>query len=369
MLKRFMILLLSSSTIFAQIGLAQATAAPKTATAPKTQSSPAPASAAKQGQPPAQANQSPKPGQTADQSAQVPPTEDVVTIHGICSGSASGAKKTSAPAAGCVTKMTRAQFDKLVQSINPSGQAVPPNVRRNLAQRYVELLAFADAAEKAGVDKDPRLAERLRVQRLATLAELYRQSLEEKYKNPPQSEIDAYYNQHKGDFEQAKLRRIYIPKNDLSGKSTTPEQKSAFQTKAEQLANGIRDRAAKGEDTDKLQKEVYSTLGLPGNPPNTEIGAIRKGSLKPDDEKQIFALNPGGIYKSDEPSAVVIYKLEGKETLGLDAAKAEISQLLFRRKMEEKLKEITGSVKVVYDEKFFGPPTPAGPPRPPGDQR
>jgi hypothetical protein len=268
--------------------------------------------------------------------------------------------------------MTKAEFEKLLQSINPNNQQVPPNVRRSLAQRYVELLSFANAAEKAGVQKDPRFAERLRVQRLGTLAELYRLSLEEKYKNPPQSEIEAYYNQHKGDFEQAKLQRIYIPKNDLSAKSNTPEQKAAFQKKAEQLANDIQSRAAKGEDMEKLQKEVYTTLGLTGNPPSTEIGAIRKGSLKPDDEKQIFALNPGGVYKSDEPSAVVIYKLISKDTLGLDAAKQEISQLLFRRKMEDKMKEITGSVKADYDDKYFGPPqppTPPGMPRPPGSDR
>jgi hypothetical protein len=69
---------------------------------------------------------------------------------------------------------------------------------------------------------------------------------------------------------------------------------------------------------------------------------------------------------------VVIYKLISKDTLGLDAAKQEISQLLFRRKMEDKMKEITGSVKADYDDKYFGPPqppTPPGMPRPPGSDR
>lgn len=377
MIRNLLILLLLSSLVFLGVALAQtqsASPAPPSSATPAAGTSASPSPGAASTAPAAHATPSPKPTQKQGEAAQVPPAEAVITIHGVCAVTPAGTKKTAAPQAGsgCVTKMTKAEFEKLLQSINPNNQQVPPNVRRSLAQRYVELLSFANAAEKAGVQKDPRFAERLRVQRLGTLAELYRLSLEEKYKNPPQSEIEAYYNQHKGDFEQAKLQRIYIPKNDLSAKSNTPEQKAAFQKKAEQLANDIQSRAAKGEDMEKLQKEVYTTLGLTGNPPSTEIGAIRKGSLKPDDEKQIFALNPGGVYKSDEPSAVVIYKLISKDTLGLDAAKQEISQLLFRRKMEDKMKEITGSVKADYDDKYFGPPqppTPPGMPRPPGSDR
>lgn len=377
MIRNLLILLLLSSPVFLGVALAQkqsASPAPPSSATPAAGTSANPSPGAASTTPAAKANPSPKSPQKQGEAAQVPPAEAVITIHGVCAVTPAGTKKAAAPQAGsgCVTKMTKAEFEKLLQSINPNNQQVPPNVRRSLAQRYVELLSFANAAEKAGVQKDPRFAERLRVQRLGTLAELYRLSLEEKYKNPPQSEIEAYYNQHKGDFEQAKLQRIYIPKNDLSAKSNTPEQKAAFQKKAEQLANDIQSRAAKGEDMEKLQKEVYTTLGLTGNPPSTEIGAIRKGSLKPDDEKQIFALNPGGVYKSDEPSAVVIYKLISKDTLGLDAAKQEISQLLFRRKMEDKMKEITGSVKADYDDKYFGPPqppTPPGMPRPPGSDR
>jgi len=375
MLRTPIILLLLSTVALAQTNGAAPSATPETK-ADQGAAAASPSPSPKSGESEAKSGKSAQGAAASSQkpadAAQVPATEPVITIHGLCPTGTAGTatKKGVSPSAGCTTKITKAQFDRLVQAINPNNQALPANARRSIAQRYTELLAFANAAEKAGVEKDPRFSERLRIQRLSTLAEFYRLSLEEKYKNPPQSEIDAYYKEHQADFQQAKLRRIYIPKTDLSGKSNTPEQRTAFQNKAEQLAKDIQERAAKGEDIDKLQKEVYSTLGMTSSPPSTEIGNVRKGALKPEDEKAIFALNPGGVYKSDEASAIVIYKLESKETMPKEAAKDEISRTLFRQKMEARMKEITGSVKPDLNEKYFGPAAPAGPPQgPPGATR
>lgn len=369
MLRTLIILLLLSTVALAQTNGAAPSATPEAkadqgaaAASPSPSTKSGESDAKSTGETSAKSAQGAVSSQKPAEAAQVPATEAVVTIHGLCPAAAGTAtKKGASPAAGCTTKITKAQFDRLVQAINTNNQPLPPNARRSIAQRYTELLAFANAAEKAGVEKDPRFAERLRIQRLSTLAEFYRISLEEKYRNPPQAEIDAYYKEHQADFQQAKLRRIYIPKTDLSGKSNTPEQRTAFQNKAEQLAKDIQERAAKGEDVDKLQKEVYSTLGMTSNPPNTDIGNVRKGALKPEDEKAIFALNPGGVYKSDEASAIVIYKLESKDTVPKEAAKDEISRTLFRQKMEARMKEITGSAKPDFNDKYFGPAAPAAP--------
>ena len=116
-------------------------------------------------------------------------------------------------------------------------------------------------------------------------------------------------------------------------------------------------RANKGEDMDALEKDAYSKLGLTITAPSTQIGPVRKGALPAATDKQIFALAQGGTYKDDEPTAVVIYKVESKQTLPLDKVKDEIERTMERQKMEATMKSITSSVKADYNDKYFGPAT------------
>lgn len=306
----------------------------------------------------------------------VPPSATVITIHGVCEThkSALGAEPVASPASGqCTTTISREQFDKLLSLIIPAGRPEQPGMRRTLAERYVELLAMAEAAEKAGIEKSPQFE----LFRLRALTEAYQQSLTEKYRNLPQEELDAYYKEHKDDFQSVTLRRIYIPKGDPGKPNASQDDKTAFGKKAAEVADNIRERAAKGEDLDALQKDAYSKLGLTVTPPSTQVGPVRKGALPPAVDKEIFALSPGGVYKTDEPTAFVIYKAESKQTLPMESVKDEISRTLLRQKMEGTLKEITSSVKADYNDTYLGPGTPrpqlpadkAPAPTPPGAKK
>ncbi len=294
---------------------------------------------------------------------QVAPNEPVITLHGLCEA---GAK---APGAGCETKVTREQFEALVQAFNPSHQNITPVMRRNLAQAYVELLTFAQAAEKAGIENSTNYKEVMRVLRLRTLSDLYGRSLEDQYRNPPANEIEKYYQDHLADFQNMKLRRIYVPRFDPTGKTTAPDQKAAFETKAAKVAEEMNARAAKGEDMEQLQKDAYAAMDIKSNAPSTDMGAIRKGALPVETDKALSALSPGGVYKATDPTSYVIYKLEAREQLPVDKVKEEISRNLERTHIEAKKKEVTSSVKADFDEKYFGAPAaPTMPPLPRPDR-
>ena len=231
-------------------------------------------------------------------------------------------------------------------------------MRRNLAQAYVELLTFTQAAEKAGVDKDPKFAEVMRLVRMRTLEDFYRRNTEEKYRNPPATEIQAYYTQNLAKYEEIKLSRIFIP-----AKNPSTPAKDDWEKKAAQVANDIHDRAAKGEDFEKLQKEAYTTLGLTITPPSTTSGTRRRGMLTAPEEQELFALKGGEVSKLEqEPAGYIIYKVESKETLPMDRVKDEISRELFRQKMDGQLKSVTAAVHADFNDQYFGPP--AAPPRP-----
>ncbi len=281
--------------------------------------------------------------------AAVPLNAPVLTIHGACAAG----QKSSDPNS-CTTIVTKDQFDKLLEAVNTNNQPIPPTMRRNLAQAYIDLMAFAQAAEKAGVANDPKFQELMKLTRMRNLAEIYRHTLEEKHRNPPQSEIQAFYDKNASKYEEVKLGRIFIPKTNPNG-----QDKDAFEKKALDTANAMRERAVKGESLETLQKEAYTALGLTAAPPTTDAGTRRKGMLLPAEEDELFAMKPGQISKVEtEPSGFIIYKLESRQTVPLAQMKDEISRELFRQSMEGETKSIAGSLHADFNDQYFGPPTP-----------
>lgn len=297
---------------------------------------------------------------------ELPPNEPVITVRGLCQAENGPAAKAAVPSTkDCVITVTRQQFDNLLKAFNPNNQPLPPATRRQIAQGYVEILVFAEAAKAAGVENSPEFAEVMRVLRLRTMADVYRTQLGENYRNPPQEEIEAYYKENQSKFESAKLSRIYIPRNDPNPQATD-DQKKAYQAKATHVADEMQARAAKGEAIDKLQKEAYATLGIVSATPNTELNTIRRGVFPAKLDQDIFSHKAGEVVRSDDGNGLVIYHIDSLQTVPIETAKEEITREIFRRKMEEKQKELTTPVQANYNENYFGPPpTPGASPGPP----
>jgi hypothetical protein len=256
--------------------------------------------------------------------------------------------------------LTRQQFETMVSSTNFTNQSYTPGALRGMAMGYVTVLALADAGEKAGVDKDPRFQEAMRVARTRALADAYRRYLQEKYSNPSAEEIDAYYKQNISKFEDTKVDRILVPK---AHPKRAQENRAAFEKKARELAGEIRERAARGEDTNVLQAEVYRSLGIDMQPPPTELPANRRGILMPNVEQEINGLKPGEVTKVQvEQSGFNIYKLRSRAVLPLEAARVQIARELSQKNLDEALKAVTGHVHSDFNEQFFNPRTTGGPP-------
>jgi hypothetical protein len=284
--------------------------------------------------------------------------EAVVTVHGFC---------PDAPKAGaeCVTVINKEQFEKILGAVNQANAAMPPQAIRNLAERYVQIMAFASQAEKLGLENDPRFLELMRVVRLNSLGEAYRRALDEKYRTPSDADVQAYYNQNITRFEQIKLSRVFIPRVNPKAPSGGLDD---FAARAQKLADSLRERAAKGEDLDKLQQEAYATLGL--NPPslNTDIGARRRGSgmLAPNVENDVFALKTGEVSKVEpEPSGYQFYKLQAHDTVTLEQAKNEIAAIIRKTQIDAANKAVMDPIHTDLNETYFGPRSAAAPPLPP----
>ncbi|HEY2115328.1 MAG TPA: peptidyl-prolyl cis-trans isomerase [Candidatus Angelobacter sp.] len=289
--------------------------------------------------------------------APVAPDAPVVTIHGICPAGQPVADEKSD---SCSLVLTRTQFEALVTSINTTNQTYTMPALRSLAGGYVTVLTLADAAEKAGVDKDPRFQELMKVTRARTLADAYRRYLQEKYSNPSPEEIAEYYKQNINKFEQQKIDRIMIPRVNPK---RPQDKRTEWEMKARELAAAIRERAARGEDVVALQVEAYKTLGLnDSQPPQTELPG--KGVFPPAVDQDIKALKPGEVTKVEfEPSGFNIYKLRSRSAVPIEAAKAQIVREYSQQKIDAELKSLTGRVHSDFNEQYFDPHT-SSPQRP-----
>ena len=291
---------------------------------------------------PAPANTSVEPAAT------VAASDTVLTIHGICSLSENA---LAAGANGCTVLVKREQFDDLTKIVAPGAQVTPASKQR-LAKIYTDMVAFEGAARKSGIDSTAQFRETMEWLRLRTLADLYRRSLEKESSIVSEHEIDEYYRQHLPLFEEVKLRRILLPRNNFGDPG-----KQEFEKKALQTAHEMRQRAAKGEDLDQLQKEAYSDLGFNVLPPASEVGNRRRSALAPEVSEDVFALSPGEISRvENEPYSFVIYKVEEKKTLPELQVKEEIRREIIKQRLETALKSVTAGVRTEMNDKYFGAP-------------
>ncbi len=292
--------------------------------------------------PPAAAEKPATPAQTA---APVNASEPVITIENLC--------PDPKPGAECKTVVTKADFERILGAVRPN---LPPGARMQIAQKYVELLTFAEKGEQAGVERSPEFQEQLQLMRMQALAGAYNRYLQEKYAKATDTEVEKYYKENLPAYEEVTLRRIYIPKPVKAAEKKPALDEAA--TKA--LADKLQSRAAAGEDFDKLQQEAYIAAN-PETPKTaatpTTLGPRRRGQLPKSQESAIFELAAGKVSPVlEEAAGYFIYKVESKETLPLEKVKGQIERQLEEQKFRDVMQDTLSSVKTTYNEAYFKVP-------------
>jgi len=292
-----------------------------------------------------------------DSASAVAEGQAVITVRGLCAEKAGSKSQTGNP---CSKQITRKDFERLMNALNPGGQSVSPNGRQNLAQAYVEALAFADAARKAGTEDTEEFREVMFWVRLRTIADLYRRNLQEKYRTPEPEEIDSYYREHIGSFERVHLLRILVPRENSSG-----GDKNEFDKRALAAAQSARTRAVNGEAVEQIQKDVYAGLGLE-QPPATDLGSYQRADFMEKEAADVFSLQPGEVGPLEtEIKSYVIYKVASKETLKEAQVKADIIREIAQQKYRDALKAVMDSAHADFNEQYFGRMAPKPPIEPP----
>lgn len=292
--------------------------------------------------------------------AEVPPDTPVITINGLCAKPA-GDKATGAD---CKTVITRAQFEKMIDAVQPG---MPARMRRQFATRYANALVMSEKGEQMGLDKGPDYEEHMKLARLQVLAQELNKALQQKAGEISDKDIEDYYHANLSKFEQADLERIYIPKTQQLPESKENEKKTEAeeqkQTEASEKvmkteAEKLRAQAAAGGDFAKLEDEAFQTAGIKTGSPTTSMGKMRRTMLPPD-QVSIMEMKPGEVSSLiTDQNGYFIYKLKSKDTIPLDQAKDEIRGTLRAERFQESMKAIQDSSTPTLNDAYFGEATP-----------
>ncbi len=281
----------------------------------------------------------------------VGPDDPVITVNDFCA---------VPPSLGypCQTVITRAQFEKLTEALQPG---MTLSLKLNVANAYARNLKMSAAAEKRGLDKTPEFEEEMRYARMQLLGQDLSHALQTEANHITDSDIEDYYKKNQHSFEQATVARIFIPRTKQAAPAgqQEPLSKDAQNQSAEDImakvASDLRARAMSGEDPDQLQIEAYKDAGFGQTTVNTKLENVRRATLPPQHES-VMGLKPGEVSQvfSDPSGAHFIYKIISRQTLTLDEAKTEIRTTISTQRYRASMTAFQGNV--IFSDAYFNPP-------------
>lgn len=293
--------------------------------------------------PPKRIRRAPAPGPVSGTAkpATVPASAPVVTLQGIC--------KERQAKSTCETVITRGDLDGFVAASVPDASEA---ARNRLAVQYARTLALSALAEQQGLEKNLVLAkeldEQIKLVRMRILADAFLQNLQRQATIVPESEIQAYYEAHKDQYEQAQVRRVAIPAL-VPTENGRPLDRAAVKTEMGEL----RSRAVAGEDLDQLQQDAYKHLHIQAMPPSVAVLTLRRSNIQ-GDEAKAFDLNPGEISAVlDLPAAMAVMKLESKGPMPIETVRSEIEATLRRERTQTELSKVTKKVSAQFNLQYF----------------
>ena len=305
----------------------------------------------------------------APKAATLPPTAPVITIHGYCETPTAG---SAASKSGCTTVITRAEFEKLANNLQPN---MPPQVRKQLATQYPQILFMAEQARKRGLETNPHYLQVLKFTKMELLKLELERSIQEEADKVPDSEIADFYKKNPANFDQTSFLRVYVPKarpSDTPKDGATPADAEAVRKNSEadmkHVANELHDRALSGENFAELQKDAYDAAGVKATPPPTLNANVRRGNGTVA-QAAVFDLPPGQVSAVlNDPTGFYFFKVVSKTPLPLADAKDEIRTTLRTQRSQAMHQAMQDAVSADLNKDYFGDAR-ANPPGMPGAQR
>lgn len=251
-------------------------------------------------------------------------------------------------------QVTQAEFESGVGQIEPQadpdkegGAKDTDKDRRKLGDDYASVLMLSQQAVASHLDASPEVSRQLAIDRMQILSDAEFASLMSKA-HPSFEEISQYYSAHPSDFEEVRIRRLFIWKTGGGSKNShglSPQEARAH-------ADAILQAAAAGRDTTKLTEAFKdSGNGMFDAQPLT----FPRGELPARIEKVAFAIKDGEWAQvEDTADSIILVQLVKRDQQQLGEVSSLIEKKVQGDKMEAMLNELKKKTGIWMDQDYFG---------------
>jgi parvulin-like peptidyl-prolyl isomerase len=248
-------------------------------------------------------------------------------------------------------------FDTFIQSDPRLAQQAQGPRREEIKKQFGEFKVVADLARKDRLDQDDATRLQMLIDRSQILRNAYLSELEKNAdKLVTDADVEQYYNDHKDEFEEVRVRHILIGTQAPPGGDPS---KALSKDEARKKAQSVLERARKGEDFVKLVEENSDDPGSKSK--GGEYEFARKSGMVQAFEDASFNLKPGEISDLVETEfGYHIIKLEERRAgqPGDQKTRQKITDKIKQDKIEARVNEIAQSSSVEVPEDFDATPKP-----------
>jgi len=260
-------------------------------------------------------------------------------------------------------KLTYGELQRFLSVLAPQMRTNAMRDPKQLVEKYALMKKLSEMAETDKLDRKSPYKEALEAYRMNMLMQAEIQKVSDSFPIRVEDE-QAYYEQHKSDYEQTTVKIIYI--SFSASASTGPDGKkrlneSEAKAKAEQLAK----EAKGGADFVKLVKENSedeTTKAKDGN-----LTMSRSDNLPETIRTVAFALKPGEVSEPvREPNGFYIFRGESVSAKPFAEVRNEIVVKIQRAKTQAWIETTSKdlNIKPENDQFFSTPATQSAAPAP-----
>lgn len=254
-------------------------------------------------------------------------------------------------------KITAEQFDRLVDSLPAQYKAQAQGAnRKQFADSLVQMLVLAQEAKRQKLDQEEQFKILMNFQIDNMLATNMANELSKNNK-PSDAELKKYYDDHKADFEQAKLSHILIRYQGTQAPAR-PGQKDLTEAEALAKIQSLRQRIEGGEDFAKVAIAESDDTGSGAK--GGDLGNVSHGQTVPEFESAAFALKPGEVSQPVKTQfGYHIIKLISLDAKPFDTVRPDIERQLTPAIMQKAIADLVKKAAVTLDPDYFPPVPPA----------
>lgn len=253
--------------------------------------------------------------------------------------------------------MKKSEFDNIMKNLPEAikGQigGDTPEARRRLGEQLADVMLYSSEARKLKLDQTPQAKVQFFLQQESALAGLLFQRLGELNK-PTEAVSKAWYETHKGEYEQAKARHILI-RFKGSRVPLKPDQKDLSEEEALAKTQAIRARLVKGEDFAVVAKAESDDTGSGAQ--GGDLGSFGRGRMVPVFEDAAFTQAVGAISEPvKSPFGYHLIQVQERNSKPFEEVRPEIEKRLQGENTQKAMEAVKNSSKPVLDEAYFGKP-------------